>query len=137
MNFIGSCSDLELNERQLHNGVICEGKPNITQGLLFTNISISTTNKEFVYRKQLSKKEWRDRFWLILTGVILVLFISIFQDEIKFKSLKQGLWKKGIKPASIFLWREVVNLKDKFFIKGQNVKKEEEISQNKKTEIIT
>ena len=57
LNFEGDCSSLGLTERKLYNGVVCEGTPQITEALLFTNMSLNARDKEFVYREQQIKKE--------------------------------------------------------------------------------
>lgn len=83
INFTGGCLVSGLKEHKVYNGVICEGYPNITQALIFDNITLSSRDKESVYREKQTQKEKEDQNFTIsltlITGVIIVFFIAFYQ----------------------------------------------------------
>ena len=102
LNFEGSCSNFGLNERIVYNGVICEGRPNISEALVFTNISLNAWDKEFVYRKQQIEKERENLLIVLLIGVVIAFFIVIYGDILK--ELGTNLYKNKKKWNGFLFW---------------------------------
>ena len=83
LNFIGDCSNLGLNERQVYNGVICEGKPNINEAIVFTNMTLNARDRELVYKEQEIKKERENLLIVLFIGIVVAFFISLYRDILK------------------------------------------------------
>jgi len=97
-NFKGNCSSLNLTEHKLYNGIICEGKPDISIGIIFTNLSITAKDKNWVQYEKERKDRKLDLGITLILGIVIVFFITLFSKILADFGEKiyarDKLWKK-------------------------------------------